>query len=164
MRYRRPITGCLEFGNDAWGCLISYVQRSPFAKEAGGVLLGRMVEGTEDILIDEVTKPGMHDSRSRFRFMRSRRTAQGLVDKAWQESGRSRIYLGEWHTHPEDDPRPSNVDEHDRQNVLRSATYEQGFLFFVIAGCVRVRVWEGSKSGEVSPCIEVVPVETIAKD
>jgi integrative and conjugative element protein (TIGR02256 family) len=164
VKYRRPIGGCLEFGPDAWACLVSFVQQNLVAKEAGGVLLGRMVEGTDDILIDEVTKPGVHDSRSRFHFVRSRKTAQGLVDRAWQESARSRIYLGEWHTHPEDDPRPSNVDMRNQQNVLRSATYEQGFLFFVIAGRLRVRVWEGSKSGEVSPCIEIVPVEPIAND
>jgi hypothetical protein len=44
------------------------------------------------------------------------------------------------------------VDEQDWQNVLRGATYEQEFLLFAIVGRLRMRVWEGSRSGAIQHC------------
>ena len=70
--------------------------------EAGGVLLGRIVCASDDIVVDDVTQQTRQDRATRFNFFRSKRSAQPAVDHVWSVSDGTRIYLGEWHTHPED--------------------------------------------------------------
>ncbi|RHK69967.1 hypothetical protein DW047_24685, partial [Phocaeicola vulgatus] len=36
-------------------------------------------------------------------------------------SNRSRYYLGEWHTHPEDNPQPSNIDVASIKNIYSTS-------------------------------------------
>ncbi len=71
--------------------------------EAGGVLLGRHLLDTEDVVVDEVTTPQKSDRRSRFSFFRSKRHNVIAQDR-WSEDASTLAYLGSWHTHPERDP------------------------------------------------------------
>lgn len=87
-----------------------YLQATPDTPESGGVLLGRHIIGTQNIVVDQVTTPLPGDCQSRVRFFRARRQHQVRIDQAWQESGRTCTYLGEWHTHPEPHPVPSVID------------------------------------------------------
>jgi integrative and conjugative element protein (TIGR02256 family) len=92
--------------------------------------------------VDEVTVPGPHDRQGRFHFFRAERPAQVVVNKAWARSGGELNYLGEWHTHPEDDPTPSCHDRTDWRRLVTIQRYEQPSLFFVIAGRRKIRAWE----------------------
>jgi len=78
-----------------------YVQDVPTKPEAGGVLLGRHILETGDIIVDLITEPMPSDRQGRFRFFRARRPHQAAIDRAWRASGGTYTYLGEWHTHPE---------------------------------------------------------------
>jgi integrative and conjugative element protein (TIGR02256 family) len=110
--------------------------------EAGGVLLGRHIVDSDDIVIDKVTTPQPGDRSSRFRFIRARRRHQKLIDAAWCESNGTVTYLGEWHTHPERVPHPSLVD---RVGWVKKLLFDDfaDALFFVIVGTEGVGVWEG---------------------
>jgi integrative and conjugative element protein (TIGR02256 family) len=127
------------------GCL----QEHPKAYEAGGVLLGRIIEERPDYVVDAVTKPSRWDTRSRTRFGRAEKPTQSKIVKAWKTSGGERNYLGEWHTHPEDDPTPSSIDKNEWRRLARSARFEQDALFFVIAGLKKKRAWEVRRGGKV---------------
>ena len=116
--------------------------------EAGGLVLGRLVESSTDVIVDEISTPVSSDRWSRFNFCRGKKTAQRKVDKAWAESSGTRIYLGEWHTHPEDVPTPSDHDLRDWQRIVQGAQYEQEGLFFVIVGRQQMRVWEYAKGSK----------------
>lgn len=133
-------------GEQALTTFARYCQHDAIASEAGGVLLGRFIQGTSDIVVDDVTMPGEGDTASRFAFRRGRRRTQQLIDQAWHDSGGTRNYLGEWHTHPEDDPTPSPTDRKNWQRIAAMAHYEQESLFFVIVGRKYTRIWEASKS------------------
>jgi integrative and conjugative element protein (TIGR02256 family) len=135
----------VEFREKATACLMRYRQLSPKAREAGGMLLGRLIDETQDVVIDAVTIPSHIDKRGRFFFFRDRLLAQRHVNIAWQESGHIRIYLGEWHSHPEDDPCPSQQDLKNWQRIGRATDYEQDFLLFVIVGRKNTRIWELGK-------------------
>jgi integrative and conjugative element protein (TIGR02256 family) len=125
--------------------LLAHRQSLPTDREAGGILLGRLVDCSADIIVDEVSIPTPLDRSGRFHFLRHRKPAQQHVDKAWAESSCTRIYLGEWHTHPEDVPNPSGHDVTDWRRIVTSAKFEQESLFFVIVGRTMTCVWELAK-------------------
>ena len=125
--------------------------------EAGGILLGRLILDSEDVVIDEATKPAPEDRRSRFYFWRSNEPALRRVAEAWKTSGGTQVYLGDWHTHPEDVPQPSCVDRQNWERLLNKSRYEQDFLLFVIVGRKETCVWEGTKGGEIKQLVVMKP-------
>src|SRR5262249_32155874 len=102
--------GQFEISAGAIKAMIEYRQIDSESKEAGGVLLGRHILGTEDIIVDFVTVPLIGDRRKRYSFFRSRKAHQQAIDHAWEENKGTCVYLGEWHTHPEPLPTPSSDD------------------------------------------------------
>jgi len=113
--------------------------------EAGGVLLGRYIIDSNDIVVDDVTMPMKNDIRRRFFFLRRKRLHQKVVIKRWIESKGACNYLGEWHTHPEEIPTPSCIDIKEWKRLLRTAKFDNDYLYFIIAGTKKMGVWEGNK-------------------
>lgn len=122
-----------------------YVQHSS-EPEAGGVLLGRRLLDSMDVLVDSVTTPFPSDIQKRRAFVRNAIGHQDAVDSAWEESHGTTVYLGEWHTHPQPRPEPSRTDLGDWRRKSEEDSYKQG-LFFVIIGSEEIGVWEIERSG-----------------
>jgi integrative and conjugative element protein (TIGR02256 family) len=118
--------------------------------EAGGVLIGRILIASGDITIDHATKPAAVDKRSRFRFVRAREPTQAIVDAAWAESDGYSIYLGEWHTHPEDVPCPSWLDRCNWKRIATRARYEQDTLLFLVVGRLGIGAWATDRDGKIA--------------
>lgn len=116
--------------------------------EAGGVLLGRHLLDSEDLVVDEVTTPQSADRRSRFGFFRSSLHSD-LARRRWEIQGCKMAYLGLWHTHPQSVPHPSSVDRNDWNNAIANDTFEGNRLFFPIVGIDRIRVWSKARDGEI---------------
>ena len=149
MTFVRKTGGRVHLMGPAVEKLLAHRQLQDSSPEAGGVMLGRLILGTSDVVVDAVTGPCTADKYSRFTFFRSRRRAQQVVDEAWHTSRGTKIYLGDWHTHPEDIPNPSRQDLRNWRKICEAAVYEQKFLLFLIAGRVSIRIWELSRG--VSP-------------
>lgn len=157
--YKEPEAGPLTFVRSAGGrfqistsavtVIHTYIQGVPEAPEAGGVLLGRHIVKSRDIIVDRVTVPMLDDRRSRLRFFRARRQHQEEIDRVWRESDGTCTYLGEWHTHPEPSPEPSFVDRLEWQRKLLFDRFTEP-LFFVIVGITEVRAWEGVRRGRLA--------------
>jgi integrative and conjugative element protein (TIGR02256 family) len=141
--------GLVAFSDQAISVFGQYVQRRARDREAGGVLLGRRVIQSNDVVIDEATEPAPDDSRARFRFFRRAEPAQKAVDRVWANSDGTVNYLGEWHSHPEDVPTPSGLDLSSWRETLVQARFEQDFLLFVIVGRTATKVWELSSDGSL---------------
>jgi integrative and conjugative element protein (TIGR02256 family) len=139
---RRPSGGRFQIGADALETLTGFIQNAPGRQEAGGVLLGRHIADSKDIVVDEVTMPMPGDRQRRFGFFRAAHRHQRAIDRAWTDSGGTRAYLGEWHTHPEPLPSPSLIDLVGWQYKLHFDQHV-GLLFFVIVGTDAIAVWEG---------------------
>lgn len=123
-----------------------FAQRRCWDSEAGGVLLGRHLLDSHDVVVDEVSTPQSSDRRSRFGFFRSSKHEQ-VARQRWLEENSTSAYLGLWHTHPERDPTPSGVDQRDWKQAVAGDTYEGTRLFFPIVGIHRIRVWTLSRRG-----------------
>lgn len=142
LTFARVRGGRFQIGPSALALMRLYIQDAPEKAEAGGVLLGRHIARSNDIIVDNVTTPMPGDQRSRFRFSRAHQRHQEAIDLAWQESCGTCTYLGEWHTHPELSPFPSLVDQLDWQRKLRVDQFTEP-IFFIIVGIAEICVWEG---------------------
>lgn len=120
--------------------MLAYAQHHWWNREGGGVLLGRHLLDSHDVVVDEVSTPQISDRRSRFTFFRSCRH-EHLARQRWLEQERTSAYLGLWHTHPEPDPNPSSADRRDWYQAVSGDTFEGDRLFFPIVGTEIIRVW-----------------------
>jgi len=146
--FQRAKGGTLQIRPDVLQMMLAYRQTNDGSSEAGGILLGRMIVDSEDVIIDEATVPTNKDTRLRFFFHRALASGAKRIRQAWRETHGTRNYLGEWHTHPEDRPTPSSLDISNWQNILRKARVEQDYLFFLILGRKEVASWEWWKSAQ----------------
>lgn len=134
--------------------MLAYAQHHWWNREAGGILLGRHLLDSHDVVVDEVSTPQKSDRRSRFAFFRSSRH-EHLARQRWLEQEKTSAYLGLWHTHPEPDPNPSSVDWRDWQQAVSVDTFEGNSLFFPIVGTERIRMWCLSRCGSIRELQEV---------
>lgn len=150
--YRRHDIGTFYFTGAVISQLKAHRQLAAKSKEAGGVLLGRHLMGSLDIIVDEITQPVRSDIRRWSGFFRSLAHHTRAV-RRWRESGGTCAYLGSWHTHPEAVPNPSSTDLADWRHALERDRFEGDSLFFVIVGTEHMRVWQGIRSGAISEII-----------
>ena len=109
--------------------MLSYVQICSTQMEAGGIILGKKVVNREEYILTEITVPSSGDKRSRFSFVRNKKSAQNVINRKWKETDGVVNYLGEWHTHPENNPIPSEIDRallrqiiNDKSNAFPKVT------------------------------------------
>jgi integrative and conjugative element protein (TIGR02256 family) len=119
-----------------------YRQLRQFDKEAGGILIGRVLVEDGNYIIDDVSEPMPTDKRARTRFSRKPEGHQEYFNDVWEREDGRCFYLGEWHTHPEKVPVPSSVDRKGWDRLLNIG-YEIGCLFFIIVGIDQLKVWYG---------------------
>jgi len=141
MVFRAPDGHRLEITSEALSLMLTYRQDTEAQPEAGGVMLGRFMRDGGDIIVDRVTEPMAGDRRSRNRFFRSQASHQDVITAEWEASGGIRTYIGEWHTHPEMVPTPSNTDVRDWRRRLRRDVFHGDALRFVIVGQREVTAW-----------------------
>ena len=122
-----------------------YVQDSDEKLEGGGVLLGRFLVNSKNIIVDKVTEPMAGDIRKRNFFKRGEETHQKIINEEWEISNGRCNYLGEWHTHAEKYPTPSNIDLIEWKKKLHNDVFSSRYLYFIILGINELRVWEGDR-------------------
>ena len=145
--FERMSTGRLCIKSEVLKRMKSFSMEVPDALEAGGVLMGRYIKNTRDVIVDEITVPKDGDLRSSYRFFRAHEQHQERIEQAWERSGHICTYLGEWHTHSESDPSPSYVDRSEWRRKLMTDDFGS-HLFFVIVGTEAIQAWEGKRRSQ----------------
>lgn len=101
--------------------------------EAGGQLFAQL--SSHEVRIEQATGPRQTDSRSRTAYVPDRIAEQIEIDY-WHRKGLH--YVGDWHTHPELIPQPSEDDiKSIRDSFSKSQHSLHGFLL-VIVGTAKV--------------------------
>lgn len=150
--------GKIKIGEAAVETMRSFEQHARYATEAGGLLLGRLINDCVDVVVDVVTVPQPGDTRERYGFQRAAGTHQPFIDLAWEATRGTCCLLGDWHTHAEPDPTPSQIDRDNWVRMLREDVRENEACFFVIVGQREIRVWEGvAQTSIVRPCERFAP-------
>lgn len=112
--------------------LEQYTQHEWNAKESGGIILGKIVEN--NINIERLSIPTELDKGYRTYFERHRLSAQIIIDYEHINSYGQMVYLGEWHTHPEDHPTPSSIDIKMIKQQFKHNIIHTDFLILLIKG------------------------------
>ncbi|MGP1716453.1 MAG: Mov34/MPN/PAD-1 family protein [Methylophilus sp.] len=107
-----------------------HIQFSDTQSEAGGILLGSL--HASNLLISTATKPSNRDKRSRFLFDRLPDVHRLVALSLWIKSKGTLRYLGEWHTHPEDYPTPSNLDKVEWKRISASRKDKRPLLAVIV--------------------------------
>src|SRR6476620_7661078 len=97
--------------------------------EAGGQLFGHL-EGTR-IQIAEATGPRKMDQRTRRSYTPDRRAEQREIDERFE---RGLHFIGDWHSHPEEMPIPSERDIAGLDETVRKSSHSMNGLVLVIVG------------------------------
>lgn len=112
--------------------LSSYKQLRSKTHESGGILLGQIKD--DCIYILKASTPSKEDKSSRTTFDRSLQKAQIIIDYEFENSNQKTIYLGEWHTHPENFPKPSKIDIKMIISQLKENKLNEPFVICIIQG------------------------------
>jgi len=109
-----------------------YTQHKRNQPESGGIVLGKIIG--DEIHVLRLSPPTELDKADRTNFERHRLSAQIIINHEFHNSNRQVIYLGEWHTHPEDFPTPSGVDMSMIKKQFRENKIHIEFLLLLIKG------------------------------
>lgn len=97
-------------------------------REAGGQLFAR-IEGSR-IIVAEATGPRPGDRRTRTSYLPDRAAERIEIEERFPTGLH---FVGDWHTHPEQTPRPSARDiESIGESVSRSGHNLNGFILVVV--------------------------------
>ena len=118
------------------------------AKESGGILLGQVIGN--DVFILKASTPNKFDKASRHSFDCNKDAAQVIINYEFMNSGQKTIYIGEWHTHPENYPNPSVVDKKMIYNQYFKNKLNEPFLILIIQGLkgLYIAIFNGKKLEE----------------
>jgi integrative and conjugative element protein (TIGR02256 family) len=106
-----------------------YRQMETRSTEAGGQLFGSI--GTNRVNVLVATGPYPRDERSRYRYRSDPTSAQSAIELQAQNG---MLYLGEWHTHAEDIPDSSGLDDSAMRLILTRSQLNSNALIMLIVG------------------------------
>lgn len=121
--------------------MYKYCQNDKKAKEAGGVLVDRENNDTNNLILTHMTEPMKSDRRYRNRFYRTDGGHVLFFQYLHTEFNGIYGYFGEWHTHPEKIPVYSSFDLSEWHKILKSRN-DNSPLYFLILGTVAWRIWK----------------------
>lgn len=137
----------IEIAEDILRELESFKQLSSRDHESGGVLLGYIIKEQKYIRITKISTPCKKDKSSPTSFERDASHAQDVINQEFDNSDGKIIYLGEWHTHHESKPTPSNTDIRMIRKHYKVSILNENFLLLVIIGIKRnyIALFDGDK-------------------
>lgn len=125
-------------------------QRRLFQREAGGQLFATFANN--EITIVEATGPRRTDRRSRYSYIPDRTEEQREIV---ERHTLGLHFVGDWHTHPERDGRPSSTDLSSISETVRKSRHSlNGFVLVVVGysalpASMHVSVHDGDREFEL---------------
>ena len=113
--------------------IYKYVQYGKLP-ESGGILLGKYLPNERMYFVTEATTPSFWDKCGYAFFIRSKNSAQKIINKRWKESLGQINYLGEWHTHGCDVPIPSRTDRDLIRTIFKDESNVWPEIIMIILG------------------------------
>ncbi|MCU0359727.1 MAG: Mov34/MPN/PAD-1 family protein [Bacteroidia bacterium] len=119
--------------------LSSYKQDRIDKLEQGGLLFGAHEENTYSV--KRISEPNSFDKSTRFTIDRNKEIDNLLIKHEERNSAGTILYLGEWHTHPQDIPRISRQDQTMMKLMLKLSPLNPPRVFLAIQGTHELGVW-----------------------
>ena len=102
--------------------------------ETGGVLAGTGAITGGTVHVTHASAPGSRAKKSLLSFARDTTYCQRFLDRLATESCGEIDYLGEWHKHHEDAPRPSFRDILTATEIANSDDYHVDVCLLIVIG------------------------------
>lgn len=97
--------------------------------ERGGVLFAEF--DFPQILISDISLPNQKDIQKRFLFIPNKRHQQQII---FSQFKKGLHFVGEWHTHPQNHPNPSQLDIESMQDSFQKSEHELNYFVLLILG------------------------------
>ncbi len=128
----------------------NYRQRFFWQTEGGGILLGRRRGKHLEVIFS--TEPSHKDRRSANSFVREADVHSEFAELAWINGDKQIDYLGEWHTHPQKVPTPSNIDRYEWSKLIKQRPASTPILVVVVGTkTIHVELIDGIQDKALSP-------------
>ncbi|MCE0498502.1 MAG: Mov34/MPN/PAD-1 family protein [Methylacidiphilales bacterium] len=145
LRAKTPV-GTVLIAEQLYRNLLPYCQTGKKC-ETGGALAGYKL-ATNTWVISTLMHPSPKNKSGRTWLERDLVAAQEFVDRVHQQSEGQFTYIGEWHTHPEELPRPSSQDTGMLEDILKGSKPHLKFLFGIILGKTgKLCLWHQDRTG-----------------
>ncbi|MDY5060455.1 Mov34/MPN/PAD-1 family protein [Staphylococcus simulans] len=129
----------VEINDEVEQEMYKYRQVNKEMNEAGGILQGlRLKNG--NLVVTNLTTPQPGDIQTRNFYKKNKEYHQQISDDIWNNTNRTTVCIGEWHTHPEKTPIVSTLDLDSWKNNVLIQKSENIFIF-VIVGITNIKVW-----------------------
>ncbi len=125
--YSSDKKNAIIFSKKAVKVLKRFIQDDNKKCEAGGIILGK-VRGSY-IYVSNITPPARNDIREKYKFYREDKKHTNIYKKTYQKN-KCIKYLGEWHTHPEKTPNPSDIDKREWSKII--SKIKEPLLFLIL--------------------------------
>ncbi|MBY5705803.1 hypothetical protein HFO38_24320 [Rhizobium leguminosarum] len=119
----------VEILPEAISTMLRHRQRRFYSQESGGQMFAKL--SPNHWRIEVATGPRRGDRRGRFHFWPDRRAEQDEINRFYDQGLE---FVGDWHSHPEDTPRPSRNDIHSMDNIVRESVHSLPGILMVIVG------------------------------
>jgi len=120
--------GTLVFTDDVLDFFDTHKQIGFCSKEFGGQLFARF--NGKEIVVEQATGLRKNDKRGRFYFLPSRKSEQKEIDSVFEDGLH---FIGDWHTHPQNNPLPSQDDLTSMGDAFKHSKHElQGFVMVIV--------------------------------
>jgi len=130
----------IVFSDDVIEHMMKNRQKGIWQTEAGGQLFARLTPF--EVYVVDVTGPRRSDKRTRTSYVPDRKAEQREIDERFRSG---LIYVGDWHTHPEVNPRPSKRDIRSISECFRKSQHAlSGFLLVIVGSTM---LWQRSFIG-----------------
>lgn len=129
---REPDVISVVLSDDALRKITAEVESS-VTTETGGILVG-FVDNQRRAVIVRATGAGPNAIKSLTNFERDVEFVQGELEKATTRLGSRGLYVGEWHSHVELDPEPSERDITSMYGIATAPNYATRCPVMLIAG------------------------------
>lgn len=126
-------TVTIEINSEVTLKLNSFKQSNNEDKEKGGVLMGELYPSLNKAVVTNVLYLELNNS-SRFDLHLDVKGLQEEMNEIWEKSEGKITYLGDWHTHPENKPKPSFTDYSTFIKNFYLSEFDQNFMIYVIVG------------------------------
>lgn len=128
LSYELGPQGRLLLMDEAVAHFRQHAQRHCWQMEAGGQLFASIDKGVWRV--KRATGPRRSDLRSRFGFRPDRKVERAEIEMLFTNGLH---YVGDWHTHPQDDPYPSDSDISSMTDIVRKSEHDlQGFILIIV--------------------------------
>lgn len=100
--------------------------------EACGIIIGEI--RSTSLRVINISPPADDDERTIYSFHRKSDKHQKYLNELHEISNGVLQYIGEWHTHPEPKPKPSNCDYKGWEKLITNAKFNELPKLLWIAG------------------------------